>query len=341
MAVGIADLTNLANHVRELYDKPFANMRDTEKGFLTRLKRKDKWPKASYNFKIRDAEYSKVWSIAESDMTSLITSTILATDGVGSATAFLAPNNHPLLNAVVTMRPHVATVEVSGLAESATESELAAWVDALKDETDRAIEDLWRAINTEALDTATTAGNSGKNLDGLGVLFNTAGGHSYAGLSTSTYPELTTAADTTTTTLVISALQTMRNKLEGNTETMGGYNTRRASRIKEWWASPEQFTAYGNLLLGLRRYAPADTMDGGFAKLEYMGKPFLEIPNFPSTHLIAYSEKEGGAMHVVHENLKTLDKSQNIVYGTLLELIHISNLVITNRTKTGVFNVLV
>lgn len=339
MALGIANLTNLANHIRELYDKPFANMRDSEKGFMTRLKRKE-WPKSTYNYKIRDAEYSPVWSIAESDLTSLITSTILATDGVGDATAFLAPNNHPFLNAAITLRINVATVEVSGLAESATESELAAWVQALDDETKQATADLWRKMNEQILSTATTAGNSGKNLDGLGVAFNTAASHSYGGLSTGTYPELTTAADTTAQGLLISSMQTMRNKLEGNTESLGGYSTKRASKIKEWWASPEQFTAYGNLLTGLRRYNASETMDGGFAKLEFYGRPVLEIPNFPSTHLIPYSEKDGGLFHVVHRNLETQDKSANIVWGHLIELINVSNIVLTNRTKQGVFNAL-
>jgi hypothetical protein len=343
MAAGIPNLTNLATTVAELYEKPFFSMRDSEKGFLTRVKTK-RWPKNTFTWKVRDAEYSKIWTIAESQMTDLITTTILATDGVGSAVQFLAPNNHPLLNAAVTMRYAYGAIEIPGtLVDGMTGGGNAggAWLDAVKDETDQAVKDLWRDLNTQMLDLSTTVDNSGLNFDGLGHIFNTAASHTYAGIATATFTEWTTAADTTTVTLTIGAMQTMRNKLEGNTESISPNATRRASTIKEWWASPEQFTAYGNLLTGLRRYNASETLDGGFAMLEFYGRKVVEIPNFPANLLIPYSERDGGLFHVILNNFKAEPKDQNIADGKLIVISHKGNLALTNRTKQGVFNVLV
>lgn len=339
MAVGLATLAALASSITEMYEKPFANMRDTEKGFLTRVGRKD-WPKATYDWLLRDAEYTPVRSIAEADMTKFIDASIFDPAGVGDATHFLLPNAHPFLRPVITMRYNYVTIAVSGLVEDAMGGDPASYVDVVKDESDRATEDLWRALNTQVLSTLT-APNPATNMDGLGVLFNTTASHSYGGVATATYTEWTCAQDTATTSLGIGPMQTMRNKLEGNTEIIAPNGTRRASTIKEWWAAPEQFTAYGNLLTGLRRYNASETLDGGFATLEFYGRKVVEIPNFPSNYLIAYSEKEGGLKHVVLNNLKTDPKSQNIVDGELILMSHKGNFVLTNRTKQGVFNALV
>jgi hypothetical protein len=340
MAAGIATLTNLANAVKELYEKPFASMKDAEKGFLTRIPRKD-WSKATYDWLLRDAEYSPTWSTDEAGMTGLITSTILATDGVGDATKILAPTNHPFLRPTKTMRYNYTTIELSGLVVDAMQGEPASYVNAVKDETDQAVDDLWRNLNTQMLDTSTTVDNSGLNMDGLGHIFDTTASHTYAGLATATYTEWVMAKDTTTTTLTISSMQTMRNKLEGNTEIISPNSTRRAARIKEWWMPPEQFTAYGNLLTGLRRYNASETLDGGFAMLEFYGRKVVEIPNFPSNMVVAYSETKGGMFHVVLNNFKSEPKDQNIVDGKLIVISHKGNLVLTNRTQQGVFNALV
>ena len=336
MAAGIANLTNIANALREYYIKPWSNMRDTNKDFLSLLGVEPR-KTDTVNFKIRDNTYSPRWTIAEADMTKFIDATTVATDGVGPATAFIAPNNHPFINASIAMRYSYVSVEVPGTVEAGADGAPAAWVDVLKDESDRALEDLYRAINQDLLSTGATAGNSGKNLDGLGVMFNTAGGHSYAGVSTTTYPAWTTAADTTTTTLSIASMQTMRNKIEGGLELLGASNTVRQGRIKQIWTGPAQFTAYGNLLTGLRRYAKEDTLDGGFSKLDFYGRPVMEILTFPSTHMIFYC---GGITYYELEKLKTLPKDQNIVDGKLILMGTYSTVVLQDRTKQGVMNVL-
>jgi hypothetical protein len=337
MAAGIANLSNIANALREYYIQPWSNMRDTNKDFMSLLDVKSH-PKNTIDFKIRDMAYSPVWSIAEADMTKFLDGTTVAADGVGSATAFVAPTNHPFINASVTMRYNYVSVEVPGTVQAGATGSPASWVNVLKDETDRALEDLYRALNQQLLSTANTAGNSGKNLDGLGVLFNTAAGHSYAGVSTTTYPGWTTAADTTTTTLSIGAMQTMLNKVEGGTELLGSNSTVRQGRVKQIWTSPQQFTAYGNLLTGLRRYSKEDTLDGGFAKLDFYGHEVVRVLTFPSSYMIYYS---GGIEYRELEKLKTLPKEQNIIDGSLVLMGTYSNVVFQNRTKSGLFNALV
>src|SRR5689334_19431133 len=114
MAGGIANTTNLANSIRELYYKPFINLRDTTNTFLKRIPKKP-WPKKTIDTLIRDAYYTPVWSVAESNMTDFITSSIVATDGVGTSTLYLAPNNHPFLKFSVSMAINYASRTVNGL----------------------------------------------------------------------------------------------------------------------------------------------------------------------------------------------------------------------------------
>ena len=333
MAAGPANLTNLATTVAEVYEKPFMSLKDEGKrSFLKRFPTK-KAVKATVDWKERDAEYSPVWSAAESDQQSFITSTVWASDGVGSATAFLAPNNHPLLNASVTIRINYAAVEVTKLAQLVGEG-AGSHLDILKDEIAQMTQDFWRSLNIDALSTATTSGNSGKDIDGLGVLFN---GTSYAGLAVASYPESTPVRDTTTTTLTVAALQTMFNNIEGGTETLGT-DTIREGDIKEIWTSPAQWTAYGNLLTGFRRYGADDTLDGGIGPaLNFNNVPVLMIPRFPAGYLVMYA---GGIEYRVLKALSGSDKSQNKVDATAMQYGHFSNLIFKGRRNSGIFTAL-
>jgi hypothetical protein len=334
MAGGPATLSNLATTVAEVYEKPFMSLKDTGKNsFLKRLPTK-KAVKATVDWKVRDAEYSPVWSASESDQSAFITSTVWASDGVGSATAFLAPNNHPLLNASVTIRANYAALEVTKFAELVGEGP-GAHVNILKDEMEQLTIDFWRSLNIDALSTATTAGNSGKDIDGLGVMFNAT---SYAGIAVASYPESIPLRDTTTTTLTIAGLQTMFNGLEGGTDVLGT-DTIREADIKEIWTSPAQWTAYGNLLTGFRRYAPDDTLDGGIGPaLNFNNVPVLMIQRFPTGYLVMYG---GGMEYRVLQALTGSDKSQNKVDATAMQYGHFSNICFKQRTQSGIFTSLV
>lgn len=334
MAAGPANLTNLATTVAEVYEKPFLALKDSGKrSFLKRFPTK-KAIKATVDRKVRDAEYSPIWSAAESDQSSFITSTVWASDGVGSATAFLAPNNHPLLNQSVSIRINYGALEVTRLAQLVGEG-AGSYVNIDKDEMEQLLQDFWRSLNIDALSTATTAGNSGKDIDGLGVLFN---GTSYGGIAVASYPESTPYRDTTTTTLTVAALQTMFNALEGGTDVLGT-DTIREADIKEIWTSPAQWTAYGNLLTGFRRYGADDTLDGGIGKaLNFNNVPVYMIPRFPAGYLVMYG---GGIEYRVLKGLDGSDKSQNKVDAKAMQFGTFSNLMWGgNRRDSGIFTAL-
>jgi hypothetical protein len=333
MAAGAATLANLPNTLAEVYTKPFASLKDTgKKRWISRIPTK-KARKATVDFKVRDAAYSPMWSASESDQLSFITSTVWASDGVGTATAFLAPNNHPFVNASVTIRLMYAAVEVSALAQAVNSDAL--WVaDVLSDEMDQATMDFWRAVNIRALSTATTSGNSGKDPDGLGVMFN---GTTYAGLAVASFPAWVPVIDSTTTVLTVGALQTMYNNIVGGTQVLGP-DTIREGDVSEIWTSPQQWTAYGNLLTGFRRYGADDTLDAGIGEaLNFNNVPLMMFPRFPAGYLVMYS---GGLEYDVLQALKTSEKSQNKVDATAVVLGHFANFVLRDRKNQGIFTAL-
>jgi len=329
MAGGPANLTNVATTIAEVVEKPFMSFKDSgKKSFLKRFPTK-KAVKATIDWKVRAAQYSPIWSAAETDQSAFITSTVWASDGVGSATAFLAPNNHPLLNASVTIRINYGAVEVTRLAEIVGDG-AGSFVDIKMDEMKLLTEDFWRSLNIDALSTATTAGNAGKDIDGLGVLFNAT---SYAGIAVAGNPESTPYRDTTTLTLTVAALQTMFNALEGGTDVLGTETIREAD-VKEIWTGPAQWTAYGNLLTGFRRYDKDDTLDAGIGPaLNFNNVPVLMIPRFPAGYLVMYS---GGIEYRVLKALDGSDKSQNKVDATAMQFGHFSQLVFKDRRNSGI-----
>lgn len=341
---GPVTTTTLASAIKELFMGPFESLRDESNTFLSRVP-KTEADKKTYDWHIEDMAYTMLWSAAESDQLTFLSASVVANDGVGSATAFIAPNTHPLISASVTLRMNYFGIEMSGLAKAALSGPPAAYVKVLKYETEKAMKDFWRNMNLTALSTltASTAGNrtaggnnNGKDIDGLGIIFNVAGGNSYAGLSTSTYPAWNPANDTTTTQVSIAALQALINKIEGGTETLGT-DTIRDGTVKEIWTGPTQFDNYGNLLTGLRRYDQAETLDGGVKKIEFEGHNILKIPRFPSGWLIMDC---GNLYFAVLKELDTDDKSATIVDGTLIVGSHYSNLVLRDRKREGVMNAL-
>jgi hypothetical protein len=337
MAAGYANTTNIANHIRELYVKPWADLRDTDKGFLTRLPTENH-SKKTYDWKVRDAEYSPVWMVAEAKMTEFLTASNVATDGVGTGTLFIAPNNHPLINATIDMRYGYAGVMVSKLADLVTRDAQAAWLKAVDDETKRALEDLWRNINLQILSTNTSSGGStGTNFEPLGHLLTTAS-TTVEGIAIGSFPEWALAADTTTTVLNVGAMQTMRNKLEVGTETLGS-NTIRDATIKEIWVGPDQFTNYGNLVGQLRRFGGSETLDAGFATLEFYGKKVVEIPRYPTGYM-TYVGTKAGIQRIILEQLDVSDHSQLMADATFLVITHKGNWMIRNRKVMGQFNAL-
>lgn len=337
MAGGIANTTNLANSIKELYDKPFANLRDTNKDFISLLERKP-WKKKTYDTLVRDTYYTPVWSVAEAAQTDFVTSAIVATDGLGTSTLYLAPNNHPFLKYSVTMRIEYSAVVVNGLTKAAIAGDPGGYVDAMKDETEQAMLDFWRALNVQGLATTKAVAT---DLDCLGDVFATG---AYGGINQAAWNP---SIDSSTTVLSISAMQTLFNKLVYGNETLtnsvGATATIREANIKEIWCHITQFTNYLNLVSGQRVFAGVDaSMDAGVedgvsSKVTFNGRPFRVIKRFPLAYMVMYG---GGMYYVVLENLGTDDLSSNYTDAEFLRLKTYANIAFTGRKTSGILSAL-
>lgn len=336
MAGGVANTTNLANSIRELYYQPFVNLRDTTNYFLKRIPKKS-WPKKTIDTLVRDAYYTPVWSVAESSMVDFITSTNVATDGLGTTSAYLAPNNHPFLKFSVNMAINYASLQVNGLTKAALSGNgSAGYVNALKDETETAIADFWRALNVQASATSKAQTN---DMDCVGTVFATG---AYGGINQATWNP---SIDSSTTSLSISAMQTLWNKIEYGTETLsntvGATATIREGEVQEIWCHANQFTNYVNLLSGQRVFNGMATMDAGVKDgntgVTFNSKPLVVIPRFPLAYMIFYS---GGLYEFVLEEFGDDDLSQNFTDATFKRFKRYSNLAFLDRKRSGLFNAL-
>jgi len=328
--------TTLTTLVREKFVGPFESLRDTRNTFLARVE-KVKCGKASYDWLLEDATYSAIWSALEAAQLGILDSTRLATDGVGDATKIFAPGTHPVLKPTVTMRSNYFAVQASGTAIDAMTGGENSYVDAWLYETKKAMQDYWREQNRRALLSSTTVGNSGADIDQIGVLFRT-GAVSYAGISAATYPAWAVASDTATTQLSVASLQTGINKIEGGTEILNDQvsnNTIRDSTVKEIWTGPAQADNIFNLMSGFRRFGPDDTLDPGGADigdsgLRFKGRKIYSIPRFPTGWLIMYT---GGLLWAELRALDTMDKSDSTNDSKLMIGVNRANLVLRQRRQ--------
>lgn len=332
---------NLGTLFTEAFRGKFESLRDTKKTFIGRVPRETN-DSTEYRWIVEDATYTPVWSATEAQQLGTISSTTLATDGLGTSTAILAPASHPVIRANVTMRYHYVSSQFSGAAMAARRG-AAALVDYVKKGMDQDLEDFWRAQNIRALSTSTSAGNSGKDIDTLGIIFRT-GAVSYGGISASTYPAWAVAADTSTTTLNVGAMQTLINYVEGGTEVLNDalHSTSHAEAdltirdadVKEIWTSPTRADDYFNLMSGYRRFTPDDTLDAGGAAnavdtgLTFKGRKILSFKRFPSTDMIFYS---GGLSLVEFKKVAWEDKSAVTVDSKLMVGSWYGNLVARHR----------
>lgn len=325
----------------EAFRGKFESLRDAEKTFIGRLDREDN-DSPEYRWIVEDATYVPVWSATEAMQLDLITTTNLATDGLGDATKIIAPAAYPVIRADVTMRYNYVSSQFSGAALAARNS-AAALVDYVKKTMDNNIDDFWRAQNIRALSTSTSAGNSGRNIDSIGIIFRT-GAVTYAAISASTYPAWAVAADTSTTTLNVGAMQTLINKVEGGTELLNDalHGTSHAEAdltirdgdVQEIWTGPTRADDYFNLMSGYRRFSPDDTLDAGGAAnavdtgLTFKGRKILSFKRFPSTDMIFYG---GGLKLVEFKKISWTDKSSNTVDSKLMVGSWYGNLVCRHR----------
>lgn len=340
----------LGTLMTESFRGKFESLRDEEKTFIGRLERETN-DNTEYRFIVEDATYSPLWSATEADQLLILSSAQLATDGIGSGTAFLAPASHPVIRANIPMRYHYLTVQFSGAALASANS-AAALVDLVKYETDKAMADFWRAQNIRALSTVTTPGNSGKNIDSIGIVFR-AGAISYAGINASTYPAWAVASDAATTTVSVGPMQTLINRVEAGTETLNdalnatshpeANLTIRDGDVQEIWTNPTRGDDYFNLMSGYRRFQPDDTLDAGGAEtkatdtgLTFKGRRILTFRRFPTSWMVFYG---GGLKLIEFKKLSFAEKSQSTVDSKLMVGSWYGNLGKRHR-RDGVFTAL-
>lgn len=340
---------NLGTLYTEAFTGKFESLRDTEKTFIARFP-KDEATHSEYRYIVEDATYAAIWSATEAMMLNTISATNLATDGLGSATAILAPASHPVIRANVPMRYHYFATQLTGVALASVNSP-AALVNYVKETTTKTIDDFWRAQNIRALSTSTSAGNSGRNLDPIGVILRT-GAVTYANINASTYPSWAVASDTATTVLSVGSMQTLINKVEGGTETLvdaltgSGHAeadlTIREGSVEEIWCSPTRADDYFNLMEGYRRFSPEDTLDAGGAAnavdtgLTFKGRKILSFKRFPAAWLVMYG---GGIKLVEFGKVSWADKSAVTVDSRLMVGKWYGNLVARHR-RHGVMTAL-
>lgn len=120
-------------------------------------------------------------------------------------------------------------------------------------------------------------GSNAKAIGGLRLILGTA--NTVGGIPQGTYSWWQSQVDSATTTLSLSALQTMDTNLSINNEGVTVYMATRAN-----------YNRFYALLQPQQRFTDSDTAKGGFSNLMFNGKPFIAGSKVPSGHIIALNE---------------------------------------------------
>jgi hypothetical protein len=122
-----------------------------------------------------------------------------------------------------------------------------------------------------------SAGTDTKALSGLRVILSTS--NTVGGISQSTYSWWQPTIDSSTTTLTMSALQSLDTTLTINNESPTIYMATRTN-----------YNRYYALLQPQQRFTDSETAKGGFTNLMFNGKPFIAGSKVPSGYVIALNE---------------------------------------------------
>lgn len=122
-----------------------------------------------------------------------------------------------------------------------------------------------------------SSGSDAKSIIGLRVQVDA--GNTVGGIDQSTYSWWQSQEDSSTTTLSLSALQTIDTALSINND-----------GVTVWMATRANYNRYYALLQPQQRFTDSDTAKGGFASLMFNGKPFIAGSKVPSGHIFALNE---------------------------------------------------
>ncbi len=361
MAIGLGGVSTsgIAELIARTYDPVFSNLRDTSVSLKKLLFPETKEGNDKIRWHLDANDINKVRSVTEAQLNTVITSydatynpngpldTTTGSGALAAAAAFLTPNQHPVVDAELDIRHLTQSIMIGAKQLAAIKGGKDSFQNILTRETEMSLKDWQREIEDQLItfaDTFRTAditsGNSGKDLDNLGVMLRvyTGGTPTYANVNYSTYPEFKPYVSHNSGTdraLSIAILQDCFNKLESGSDTF-----RRGARIDMILCGPAQFTNYGNLLTAQRRYAPTQTLDAGFQTLEFNGRKIMSVPGFVADKLLLVDkqtpEGENSFEYRVLKNYECMDKSDNTIGALLFTCLHMANALCKGRRYQGV-----
>lgn len=358
MAIGLGGVstTGIAELIARTYDPVFSSLRDTSVSIKKLMFPETKEGNDIIRWHLNANDVNKVRSVSEANLNAVITSynatynpsgpldTVTGSGALLAATAFMTPNQHPVVDANLDIRHLTQTIMIGAKQLAAIKGGKDSFQNILTRETEESLKDWQREIENmlitfnDAFRTgAEVAGNSGLDLDNLGTMLSI-GGTTYANVNYSTYPEFKPYVSHNTGVarpLTIALLQDAFNKLESGNDTF-----RRNAKIDMVLCGPAQFTNYGNLLTAQRRYAPTQTLDAGFQTLEFNGRKIMSVPGFTANKLLLVDkqtpEGENSFEYRVLKNYECMDKSDNTFGALLFGCIHMANALCKGRRYQGV-----
>lgn len=347
IGLGLVSTAGVAELIAQTYDPIFVSLRDTEntlKKFLfpDTTEKNDK-----IRFHLDANDVNPVRPVTESQLNSLIDSSILDTT-TGSGTqvggAFLTPNLHPVVEANLDIRHLTQTIMIGAKQLAAIKGGKDSFANILTRTTNKSLEDWRRAIEDyllyfpDAIRTGAAAPTNAAALDGLGTML-AVGGTTYANVNYTTYPEFVPYLNHnsgSSRALSIALMQTTMNNLESGV--VGA--VQRYADVEFMLCGAAQFTAYGNLLTAQRRFTGTEKLDGGFKALEFNGRPLVSIPRFSANKILfgQKSTRDGDKAfeYRILKNYDCEDKSVNLVGGVLMICTHMANPLCKGRLHQGV-----
>lgn len=301
---GVVDTAAVAKLFREHFETPFTEAMDRDLFF--------------FNFFGRKAMegQSVQWKIHYPNSTAGVpTGDLVAVASKGTSYAenedLLNTNKQAWIEAEVFVKQNYAGIEVSGLAQAATKSSKAAYMQAMSVQGKEGMEDLKNAIaaqleSTDATDNAgqtTGAGNSNKDIDGFrGIILKGAGsGHFYGGLALDTYTFLkpkVLANGGTARPLTLSLMQQIMTEME--------LPARSGAKISNVLGARVHYNQYGNILSDYRRFT-GESMDGGYPSLAFEGTKVTPVPGISAGELWFIDKRPWG--YYVLSNFETRDQA--------------------------------
>ncbi len=348
IGLGTVSTAGVAELIAQTYDSIFTSLRDDEPSIKKILFPDTTEGNDKIRFHLNANDKNVIRSVSETDLNSLIDSTILdTTTGSGAQVGgkFLTPNLHPVVDANLDIRHLVQTIMIGAKQLAAIKGGKDSFQNILTRETEmsmrdwtRGIDDMLITFNDTFRTTAEAAGNSGKDLDNLGTMLSV-GGTTYANVNYTTYPEFAPYVNHNggvARALSIALLQDVMNKLEAG---LAGA-TQRYAHVEQILCGAAQFTAYGNLLSAQRRFVKSDTLGGGFQALVFNGRKIVSVPRFVANKMlfVQKSTRDGDKTfeYRILKNYDCVDKSANTVGALLYVCTHMANALCKGRMQTGV-----